>query len=464
MASHFTFLLLLLPFLSSLSSATTTITLDLIHRDSPLSPLYNPNHTASDRLHAAFLRSISRRNHRLCRHTPRTTTNSDSSHFHTNILPSGGEYFMNLSIGTPPFTVLAIADTGSDLTWVQSKPCYQCYHQKGPIFDPAQSSTFHRIQCGAQLCNSLDDDSRSCSQDGTNTCAYAYSYGDHSYTTGYLATDTFSLGPTSISHVGFGCGMRNGGTFDESGSGIVGLGGGPISFVNQLGAQIGGKFSYCLVPLQEQSGAVSATSRIVFGDDPLLLSSNDVGLVSTPLASKSPATYYYLTLEAITVGRRKMRYATTSYVTSGGSRFNDGADVAGREKKVEEGNIIIDSGTTLTFLDSEFYSGLEAALVEEIQLERASDPKNLFSLCFKSGGEGKEVRLPVLKVHFGGGADVELKPVNTFVKAEEGLLCFTMVPTKDVGIFGNLAQMDFVVGYDLEKRTVSFLPADCSKH
>ncbi|CAL1398626.1 unnamed protein product [Linum trigynum] len=75
-ASHFTFILLL-PFLSSLSSATTFITLDLIHRDSPLSTLYNPNHTAFDRLHAAFLRSISCRNHRLCRYTPRTTTTTN---------------------------------------------------------------------------------------------------------------------------------------------------------------------------------------------------------------------------------------------------------------------------------------------------------------------------------------------------------------------------------------------------
>ncbi|CAN1144008.1 Aspartic proteinase CDR1 [Linum perenne] len=213
---------------------------------------------------------------------------------------------MNLSIGTPPFQLLAIADTGSDLTWVQSKPCDQCYHQKSPIFDPSNSSTLRKLPCGARPCNSLDDTARSC-HDGT--CGYTYSYGDHSYTTGFLATDTFTIS------------------------------------------------------------------------------------------------------------------------------------------------------------SAEFYASLEAALVKEIKMERANDAKSVFGLCFKTGGGGGgDVKLPSMKVHFKGGAEVELKPVNTFVRAEEKLICLTMVPTKDVGIFGNLAQLNFVVGYDLGKRTVSFLPADCSKH
>ncbi|CAN1144002.1 Probable aspartic protease At2g35615 [Linum perenne] len=272
------------------SAAGTTITLNLIHRDSPLSPLYTPNDTLYDRRHASFLRSISR------------SHVAAAVNFQTEVIPSGGEYFMNLSIGTPPFQLLAIADTGSDLTWVQSKPCDQCYHQKSPIFDPSNSSTLRKLPCGARPCNSLDDTARSC-HDGT--CGYTYSYGDHSYTTGFLATDTFTISSGAIQNVAFGCGTRNGGTFDEAGSGIVGLGG---------------------------------------------------------------------------------------------------------------------------------------------------------------GGGGGDVKLPSMKVHFKGGAEVELKPVNTFVRAEEKLICLTMVPTKDVGIFGNLAQLNFVVGYDLGKRTVSFLPADCSKH
>ncbi|CAN0880185.1 Probable aspartic protease At2g35615 [Linum grandiflorum] len=445
-APRFIIISLLILLLSHITTTTpTTIILDLIHRDSPLSPLHTPNLTFSDRLQASFLRAISRQS----RHVD----------FQTDLLPSGGEYMMNLSIGTPPFPILAIADTGSDLTWLQSKPCDQCYPQKGPIFDPSNSTTFRKLPCTTAPCNALDESARSCTD--PTTCGYTYSYGDHSYTTGYLASDTVTVGNASVQirNVAFGCGTRNGGNFDEQGSGIVGLGGGNLSFVSQLGDTIGKKFSYCLLPLENeissQPSDSPATSRIVFGDNPVFSSSstNGVVLATTPLVNKEPSTYYYLTIEAITVGRKKLLYSSSSKTTSYYSE----------SKPVEEGNIIIDSGTTLTFLEEEFYGALEAALVEEIKMERVNDVKNsMFSLCFKSGKE--EVELPLMKVHFRGGADVELKPVNTFVRAEEGLVCFTMLPTNDVGIYGNLAQMNFVVGYDLGKRTVSFLPADCSKH
>ncbi|CAE6192907.1 unnamed protein product [Arabidopsis arenosa] len=45
---------------SSTIANRENLTVELIHRDSPHSPLYNPHHTVSDGLNAAFLRSISR--------------------------------------------------------------------------------------------------------------------------------------------------------------------------------------------------------------------------------------------------------------------------------------------------------------------------------------------------------------------------------------------------------------------
>lgn len=70
------------------------------------------------------------------------------------------------------------------------------------------------------------------------------------------------------------------------------------------------------------------------------------GVAETPLAAKEPATFYYLTLEAISVGNK--RFA----VYKGSS--------------TEEGNIIIDSGTTLTFLPPELHADLVMALEEAI--------------------------------------------------------------------------------------------------
>ncbi|KAE9594006.1 putative nepenthesin [Lupinus albus] len=49
---------------------------------------------------------------------------------------------MKFSIGTPKFDVMAEADTGSDLIWMQCQPCKKCYKQTEPVFDPSKSKTY----------------------------------------------------------------------------------------------------------------------------------------------------------------------------------------------------------------------------------------------------------------------------------------------------------------------------------
>ncbi|XP_022735978.1 probable aspartic protease At2g35615 [Durio zibethinus] len=405
---------------------------NLIHRDSPVSPLYNPLETRFDRLYSAYNRSISRIN-RFRPTTPKAVQ--------SDIVPSGGEYFMEIFIGTPPFSVLGIADTGSDLTWVQCEPCEECYEQKPPLFDPRKSSTYKNVPCESNPCNALDSSDRVCDQE-QNACKYNYSYGDRSFTKGNVALEKFTIGvstrnPVSFPNLVFGCGHNNGGTFDDVGSGIVGLGGGPLSLVKQLGKSIRGKFSYCLAPTAAES---NASSTIIFGT--ATESNINANAVSTHLVDKDPSTYYYLTLEAVSVGDERLAY--------GGSSLSP----------TEKGNIIIDSGTTLTFLESEFFNGLESAVEDAIGAKRVSDPKGLLSPCFEVE-TGKGIDLPIITVHF-SGADVKLQPWNTFAQVQEDMVCLTIIPSNDIAIFGNLSQMDFLVRYDLEERTVSFTPTDCS--
>ncbi|KAE8661927.1 putative aspartic protease [Hibiscus syriacus] len=398
---------------------------DLIHRDSPLSPLYNPLETTFDRLYNAYNRSFSRIN----RFKPMY-----SKAFQSDIVSNGGEYFMQISIGTPPVSILGIADTGSDLTWVQCKPCDECYEQKSPLFDPTKSSTYKSVQCGTDPCNALDGSDRVCDPE-KNTCKYSYSYGDRSFTKGSIALENFTIGPVSFPNLVFGCGHNNGGTFDNVGSGIVGLGGGPLSLVKQLGKSINGKFSYSL----QAYDSASESSAFIFGT---AKESNAV-TSTTPLVQRDPSTYYYVTIEAVSVGDKRLPYGSfTSSSTA---------------EKGNNNNIIIDSGTTLTFLQSEFYNSLKSTLEEAIKAERVSDPKGLLSPCFKAD---QDIDLPTITFHFGGGADVKLQPLNTFAQLQEDMVCFTMVPSNDIAIFGNLSQMNFLVSYDLEERTVSFTPTD----
>ncbi|XP_056690307.1 probable aspartic protease At2g35615 [Spinacia oleracea] len=105
-----------------------------------------------------------------------------------------------------------------------------------------------------------------------------------------------------------------------------------------------------------------------------------------------------------------------------------------------------------------FVKDLEAELKKNIKVEPVEDPEGIMSLCYKNDAD---MDVPIVKVRF-AGAELELKPSNTFVKVQEDMVCFAMIPATEVAIFGNLAQMDFLVGYDLEEGKVSFKSANCS--
>ena len=418
--------------LLTLTEATNSgFTVDLIKRDSTLSPLYNSSHTHFDRLYNAFARSVSRAN----RFKPSLQSKSS---IQSNVIANDGEYLIKISLGTPAIEVLGIADTGSDLIWTQCEPCEKCYKQDLPLFDPQQSSTYGNVPCNSSPCKALD--TASCGTD-KNTCQYSYSYGDQSFSNGDLGVETLTIGLTTshqvtLQNIVFGCGHNNDGTFAEAGSGIIGLGGGPLSLVSQLHNSIGGKFSYCLVPTENSN----VTSKINFGDNGL---DSGNGVVSTPMVAKDPSTFYYLTLEGISVGNKRFAYKASSKAVAS-----------------NEGNIIIDSGTTLTFLPPEFHADLVSALEKAIDAERVHDPRGVLSLCFRSKDD---IDVPIITAHF-TGADVKLKPINTFARMDDDLVCFTMIPSESLAIFGNLAQINFLVEYDLKAKKVSFLPADCTKH
>ncbi|XP_057968059.1 aspartic proteinase CDR1-like [Malania oleifera] len=421
------------------SSSRAGFSVELIPRDSPRSPFYNPSETPFARLRNALRRSINRAN----RLAAAVSTTDAASGGLSQVTVNNGEYLLNISLGTPPTEILGIADTGSDLIWTQCTPCTQCYKQKAPLFNPKKSSTYKSIGCQSTACTSFD--SASCS---SSVCQYTVQYGDQSYSIGTLSADTITLGttdgrPVSLPRTIFGCGYSNDGTFDENGSGIIGLGGGDYSAISQMESLIDGKFSYCLLPI-----GTTGSSTMNFGAEAAV---TGAGAVSTRIVAKSPSTYYYLTLESISVGDQTVEFVSSSLSSSS-------SDGGGSNKAVEEGNIIIDSGTTLTILPTDFYDRLESEVAKAIDLPRVEDPQGSLSLCYSTQ---KDIDAPAITAHF-TGADVKLKPLNTFVRIADDIVCLTFVSSTSLAIFGNLAQMNFLVGYDLKARTVSFKPTDCS--
>ncbi|CAN0829720.1 Aspartic proteinase CDR1 [Linum grandiflorum] len=377
----------------------------LIHRDSSSLPFSNPSETQLERVANAMRRSIGR--------VARFTCNMIDADAVAPLIADYGEYLMNISLGMPPYPVLAIADTGSDIIWTQCKPCVNCYKPDAPVFDPKLSSTYRPIPCSSEVCALLADDGSFCSS-SRGVCQYRLTYEQNSYASGDFARETLTLGTTTpdvnvaFPNTLFGCGHDNTGTFSPKSSGIIGLAEGPGSLITQLGPTIRGKFSYCMVP--HSTVANQKTSTMHFGEN-AVVSGNTV--TSTPLFSSSP------------------------------------------------GNIIVDSGTPFSIVPNDFLTEFANAVeVLTIGSNKTSDPQGVLSLCYMIDSN---LEVPPITMHFKGG-DVELTAANIFVPMSETVTCLAFIGDDDVSIYGNLAQQDFLIGYDLQKRTVSFKPTDCTQN
>ncbi|PKU82654.1 Aspartic proteinase CDR1 [Dendrobium catenatum] len=381
---------------------------ELIHRDSPKSPLHDPNSTPSSRIRAAAQRSRSRAIYfrdaiRKAHLSSSAIPMDDASNFYSEITPNTFEYLMSFYLGT----------------------------QSAPLFDPQSSSSYKTIPCNTDSCSILPQSS--C--DSSSQCYYQYGYGDKSIVEGILSTETIGFDSTSgrpvqIPTTLFGCTHQSNGTFDKNDAGLVGLGGGKLSLIRQLGSTIGNKFSYCM----PSSTQTSANSQLNFGSNAVVSSSN---AVTTPLISGSPDTFYFLNLEHISV--------------------------AG---KTVQGNIIIDSGTTLTLIDDNTLQSGESDVKSSINLPQVKDPNGVFNLCFDVSGTGASAQFPEITFEFSGGASVVLQQPNAFVEAEQNILCLAMISSgtiaDSINIFGNIAQQNFHIGYDLATMQLTFAPTNCA--
>ncbi|CAI0474257.1 unnamed protein product [Linum tenue] len=348
-----------------------------------------------------------------------------------------GEFLMELAIGTPPVSYSAIVDTGSDLIWTQCEPCsISCYSQPTPIFDPSESSTFAKLPCSSDLCSALPQSL--CGSDG---CNYLYTYGDDSSTEGVMATETFTFGGNQVKvpQLGFGCGEDNQGDGFSQGGGLVGLGRGPLSLVSQLDQP---KFSYCLTSINDDA---SSSSTLSMGSlaGPAGNSSVTTGLIQ----NTAQPSFYYVALEGISVGGSSLPIPASAFALQG-----DGS-----------GGMIVDSGTTITYLEGVAYDEVKKAFVAAIDLPVDDSGSTGLDLCFDlpSGGSG-DVEVPSLVFHF-QGADLELPAENYMIAdSSAGVVCLAMGRSSGMSIFGNVEQQNFLVLYDLGKETLSFTPTQCA--
>lgn len=359
----------------------------------------------------------------------------------SRVHPGNGEFLMNVAIGTPPNPFSAIMDTGSDLVWTQCKPCDECFDQSTPIFDPSQSSTFSKVSCSSDLCQALH--SSTC-QDG---CQYMYTYGDYSSTQGILATETFTFGGSdkvSVPNIGFGCGADNEGNGFNQGAGLIGLGRGPLSLVSQLNEPT---FSYCLTSIDGSKTSTLLMGSLASANSTLSASnSKATNVMTTPLLhNPSQPSFYYLNLEGISVGSTHLSIKKDLFTLS-----DDGT-----------GGMIIDSGTTITYLEESAFDQVKKAFTSQMKLQLDDSGSAGLDLCFKLPKDTTTLKVPKFVFHF-KEADLDLPSENYMIgDSNMGILCLAMGKSSGMSIFGNVQQQNMMVVHDLAKETLSFVPTQC---
>ncbi|WOL19461.1 aspartyl protease family protein [Canna indica] len=331
---------------------------------------------------------------------------------------SAGEYVITVGFGTPRQEQTVTMDTGSDLSWIQCRPCSVCYSQQDPIFDPSQSSSYAAMPCSSSDCNRPRS---SCA----SSCAYGITYGDGSTTSGVYSYETLTLSPSDvIRNFIFGCGVDNEGLFQDN-AGIVGLGRGRRSLVSQTVRLYGGVFSYCLPP-------PSATGYLKLGG----ADAAPNAVYTRLLTSSNKPSFYFVDLVGISVAGEQLDISPSVFASRG---------------------TVLDSGTVITRLPAAAYQALRSAFRSYMAEYPPSPPIAILDTCYDFSGY-KTVTVPRVALHFGGGVAVDLDVSGIFT---HGCLAFAGFEGNGFGIIGNVQQRTFEVVYDVGNGRIGFAPRAC---
>ncbi|XP_030450097.1 protein ASPARTIC PROTEASE IN GUARD CELL 2 [Syzygium oleosum] len=342
-----------------------------------------------------------------------------------------GEYFVRIGVGSPARSQYMVIDSGSDIVWVQCQPCSQCYRQSDPVFDPSGSASFSGVSCSSTVCDRLEN--AGCR---SGRCHYEVSYGDGSYTKGTMALETLTFGRTVVNSVAIGCGHMNRGMFIGA-AGLLGLGGGSMSFVGQLGGQTGGAFSYCLV-----SRGTDASGSLEFGRGAVPVGAVWVPLIRNPRAP----SFYYIGLAGLGVG---------------GIRVPISEDTFGLNE-LGNGGVVMDTGTAVTRFPLPAYVAFrDAFLAQTTNLPRATGV-SIFDTCYNLYGF-VTVRVPTISFYFSGGPILTLPARNFLIPVDDaGTFCFAFAPSSSaLSIIGNIQQEGIQVSFDGANGFVGFGPNVC---
>ncbi|MED6196675.1 hypothetical protein PIB30_049606 [Stylosanthes scabra] len=344
---------------------------------------------------------------------PRRQLQGSESQHHPNArmrlhddLLLNGYYTTRLWIGTPSQMFALIVDTGSTVTYVPCSTCEQCGSHQDPKFQPDTSSTYQPLKCTSD-CNCDND---------KNQCIYEREYAEMSSSSGVLGEDVISFGNQSDlapQSAIFGCEtIETGEIYSQHADGIMGLGRGDLSIMDQLVDKklISDSFSLCYGGMDVGGGAmilggISPPSGMVFAN-------------SDPV--RSP--YYNIDLKEIHVARKQLPL----------------------DPKIKR----------------ELHSFKQIS---------GPDP-NYNDICFSDAGSDVSQlsnNFPMIDLVFGNGQKYSLSPENYMFRHSKvrGAYCLGVFPNgKDLTtLLGGIIVRNTLVTYDREHTKVGFWKTNCSE-
>ncbi|XP_060208866.1 aspartic proteinase 36-like isoform X1 [Lycium barbarum] len=347
-----------------------------------------------------------------------------------------GYYTTHIWIGTPPQRFALIVDTGSTVTYVPCSTCEQCGTHQDPRFQPEMSSTYQPVKCNTD-----------CTCDNKREqCIYERQYAEMSSSSGVLGEDIVSFGNQSeLAPQGavFGCENREtGDLYSQHADGIMGLGRGDLSIVDQLVEKhvISDSFSMCYGGMDFGGGAM-VLGGIKSPADMVFTNSDPV---------RSP--YYNIELKEIHVAGKALNL----------------------NPRVFDGNhgTVLDSGTTYAYLPEAAFAAFKNAVMKAVlslKLIEGPDP-NYKDICFS--GAGSDISqlsksFPPVDMVFSNGKKLSLSPENYLFRHSKvhGAYCLGIFQNgKDATtLLGGIIVRNTLVTYDRQHELIGFWKTNCSE-
>ncbi|XP_075096687.1 aspartic proteinase 36 isoform X1 [Nicotiana tabacum] len=391
------------------------------HRNTMFLPLFPPKDTSYRSLPSRRLLQKSPPNARMALHDD---------------LLLNGYYTTRLWIGTPSQRFALIVDTGSTVTYVPCITCKQCGKHQDPRFQPEMSSTYQPVKCNID-----------CTCDNEREqCIYERQYAEMSSSSGVLGEDIVSFGNQSElapQRAVFGCENREtGDLYSQHADGIMGLGRGDLSIVDQLVEKhvISDSFSLCYGGMDFGGGAM-VLGGIKPPEDMVFTNSDPV---------RSP--YYNIELKEMHVAGKALNL----------------------NPRVFDGNhgTVLDSGTTYAYLPEAAFAAFKNAVMKAVHsLKQIEGPDpNYKDICFS--GAGSDISqlskaFPPVDMVFTNGKKLSLSPENYLFRHSKvrGAYCLGIFQNgKDATtLLGGIIVRNTLVTYDREHETIGFWKTNCSE-